>query len=123
MPIYEYLCQACGDEFEALQKYNDPPLKSCACGKKGKVQRKLSLSAFHLQGGGWYKDDYGRGASPGNTPTNGNGGSDKAKEKSETGGDSSSQAKSESKGSEAKSKSDGGDSGAKSKPEGTSSPA
>lgn len=59
MPIYEYSCGDCGEDFEAIQKFSDSPLKVCVCGKKGKVTRKVSLSAFHLQGGGWYKDRYG----------------------------------------------------------------
>lgn len=104
MPIYEYACRACGDEFEALQKINDAPLTACTeCGKEGKVQRLLSLSAFHLQGGGWYKDDYGKGASQGNGATNGNNGngtSDKSKEKSNGGTETSS--KSEGSGSKTK---------------------
>lgn len=59
MPIYEYSCESCGEDFEAIQKFSDPQLKVCDCGKAGKVTRKVSLSAFHLQGGGWYKDRYG----------------------------------------------------------------
>lgn len=59
MPIYEYSCEGCGEDFEALQKFSDSPLKFCDCGKAGKVTRKVSLSAFHLQGAGWYKDRYG----------------------------------------------------------------
>ncbi len=59
MPIYEYSCGDCGEDFEAIQKFSDAPLKICECGSAGKVTRKVSLSAFHLQGGGWYKDRYG----------------------------------------------------------------
>ncbi len=59
MPIYEYSCEGCGEDFEAIQKFSDSPLGVCDCGKAGKVTRKVSLSAFHLQGGGWYKDRYG----------------------------------------------------------------
>ena len=66
MPIYEYLCHSCGEEFEALQKFSEAPLTTCKCGAEGRVERKLSLSAFHLQGGGWYKDQYGSGKSNGN---------------------------------------------------------
>lgn len=57
MPIYEYLCKECGKEFEVLQKFSDRPVKKCAhC--SGKVEKKISGSAFHLKGGGWYKTDY-----------------------------------------------------------------
>jgi putative FmdB family regulatory protein len=59
MPIYEYVCASCGLEFEAIQKFSDEPLTECTCGQSGRVERKLSLSAFQLKGGGWYKDLYG----------------------------------------------------------------
>ena len=58
MPIYEYLCATCGYQFEEVQKFNEPPLEECPyCGKKS-ARRQISMSAFHLKGGGWYKDGY-----------------------------------------------------------------
>ncbi|MBG55627.1 MAG: transcriptional regulator [Deltaproteobacteria bacterium] len=58
MPIYEYLCANCGYQFEEVQKFNDPPVEECPnCGKKS-ASRQISMSAFHLKGGGWYKDGY-----------------------------------------------------------------
>ena len=64
MPIYEYVCTACGGEFEAMRKFDDAPLDSCtSCGKQGQVSRKLSLSAFQLKGSGWFKQGYGGGGS------------------------------------------------------------
>ena len=58
MPIYEYLCASCGFQFEEVQKFNDPPLEECIdCGEKS-ASRQVSVSAFHLKGGGWYKDGY-----------------------------------------------------------------
>ncbi len=59
MPIYEYVCQSCGKEFEEMQRFSDTPLEQCLCEEKAPVQRKVSKSAFHLKGGGWYKDGYG----------------------------------------------------------------
>ena len=57
MPIYEYQCLKCGKDHEVLQKFSDPPMKTCPdC--KGKVEKKISASSFHLKGGGWYKDGY-----------------------------------------------------------------
>ena len=57
MPIYEYRCKDCGKEFEALRKFSDKPLKECIyC--KGKVEKLISLSSFHLKGSGWHKTDY-----------------------------------------------------------------
>lgn len=59
MPIYEYVCNACGHEFEEWQKITDSPVRKCpSCGKR-KVERLVSLSAFHLKGSGWYVTDYG----------------------------------------------------------------
>ncbi|MBT8435188.1 MAG: zinc ribbon domain-containing protein, partial [Gammaproteobacteria bacterium] len=29
MPIYEYVCNECGHDFEALQKMSDAPLSDC----------------------------------------------------------------------------------------------
>ena len=61
MPIYEYVCSACEHEFEQLQKYSVPPAAVCPhCTKAGTVTRKLSTSAFILNGGGWYSDGYGK---------------------------------------------------------------
>ena len=58
MPIYEYLCASCGYQFEEVQKFNETPLEECTdCGKNS-ARRQVSMSAFHLKGGGWYKDGY-----------------------------------------------------------------
>jgi putative FmdB family regulatory protein len=57
MPIYEYKCQKCGKQFEALQGINDPDVKSCKfC--RGKVHKMMSMTSFTLKGTGWYATDY-----------------------------------------------------------------
>ena len=57
MPIYEYKCKKCGNQFEVFQGISDPEVKSCnVC--KGKVQKLVSLSSFSLKGSGWYVTDY-----------------------------------------------------------------
>jgi putative FmdB family regulatory protein len=59
MPIYEYKCLDCGIEFEAIQKFNDRPLKECSqCG--GRLHKLISQSSFILKGNGWYVTDYAR---------------------------------------------------------------
>ena len=61
MPIYEYQCQSCGKELEALQKISDAPLEDCpACGAAS-LQKKVSAVAFRLKGGGWYETDFKTG--------------------------------------------------------------
>ncbi len=57
MPIYAYGCTACGAEVEYIQKFSDPPKEVCeSCG--GALKRLVTSAAFHLKGGGWYKDGY-----------------------------------------------------------------
>ena len=59
MPIYEYHCLDCGHEFDLLQKFSDPPAETCpSC--SGAVKKRISRSAFHLKGDGWYVTDYAR---------------------------------------------------------------
>jgi len=58
MPIYEYQCEKCGHELEAIQKFSDDPLTKCPeCGEQA-LKKKLSAAAFHLKGSGWYKTDF-----------------------------------------------------------------
>ncbi len=59
MPIYEYQCENCGNELEIIQKISDEPLKYCPSCESDGLKKKTSMSAFHLKGGGWYKDGYG----------------------------------------------------------------
>ena len=66
MPIYEYKCLKCRNEFETMQKFNDSPVKRCpSCG--GPVKRLISHSSFHLKGSGWYLTDYAKKNSPSET--------------------------------------------------------
>ncbi len=58
MPIYEYACQSCGHNLEALQKISDAPLSDCpACGRP-ELQKLISAAGFVLKGGGWYVTDF-----------------------------------------------------------------
>ena len=74
MPLYEYRCEDCGNEFEEMLHFSereDPINEPCKnmivigghmpdpvrC--NGKVHLKMSIGSFHLKGGGWYKDGYG----------------------------------------------------------------
>lgn len=58
MPIYEYVCHACGLEKEHLQKMSDAPIPQCPeCGSKDYV-KKISAASFRLKGTGWYVTDF-----------------------------------------------------------------
>jgi putative FmdB family regulatory protein len=67
MPIYEYVCEKCGEHIEVLQKVSDEPLKRCRkC--RGKLEKIISRTAFQLKGSGWYKTDYSSKPAPASTP-------------------------------------------------------
>jgi putative FmdB family regulatory protein len=62
MPIYEYRCESCNKELEAIQKFSDKPLKTCPeCG--GRLAKLISSTSFVLKGSGWYADGYSSPAS------------------------------------------------------------
>ena len=63
MPIYEYECTDCGSVIEVMQKVNSrrAPGRCEKC--SGRLKRKVSVTSFHLKGGGWYSDGYGDGGS------------------------------------------------------------
>ena len=64
MPIYEYLCSACGHQEDHLQKLTEAPLTKCpACGRK-KYEKQLTAAGFHLKGAGWYATDFRGGKKP-----------------------------------------------------------
>jgi putative FmdB family regulatory protein len=61
MPIYEYRCQSCNHELEALQKLSDPELTDCpSCGQPH-LQKLISAAGFRLKGSGWYETDFKKG--------------------------------------------------------------
>ena len=83
MPLYEYECSKCGHRFEKIQKFSDPPPKSCPkCG--GKVKKLPSAPAIQFKGTGWYITDYAR-----KTPHGPEGKGGKPSESDEKGGKSS----------------------------------
>jgi putative FmdB family regulatory protein len=60
MPLYEYRCEACGAEEEAIESFSAPTEHACpACGAAGGMRRQLSKAGFVLSGGGWYSSGYG----------------------------------------------------------------
>ena len=58
MPIYAFHCDACGHDFDHLQKLSDPDPETCpGCGQAA-LRRLLSAPRFRLAGGGWYETDF-----------------------------------------------------------------
>ena len=66
MPTYEYVCEKCGHEFEAVHSISAKPLQTCPkelCARKkwgrGRVKKKISAGAGLLfKGSGFYITDY-----------------------------------------------------------------
>ena len=75
MPFYEYSCESCGHELEALQRLSAEPLVDCpACGAAA-LRKKVSAAAFRLKGTGWYETDFkdsGKPKTEGDDKTDGN---------------------------------------------------
>ena len=81
MPVYEYECVQCQKVHEVQQKITDPPLATCPeCG--GEVKKLISMSSFHLKGGGWYADGYSKSNGNGKNGSGADTKSDKKESKS-----------------------------------------
>ena len=79
MPLYEYQCAACGERFEAIRKFSDPPLEVCdKCGK-GPITRLISSPAFQFKGSGWYITDYAKKSGSSSTDSGNKDGSSSGK--------------------------------------------
>ena len=53
MPTYEYVCEACGHDFDVFQSMKDDKLKQCPKCKAMKLKRKIGGGAgiiFHGKG-------------------------------------------------------------------------
>jgi putative FmdB family regulatory protein len=61
MPIYEYRCESCGHELEAIQKMSDEPLIDCPTCREPALKKRISAVAFRLKGSGWYETDFKTG--------------------------------------------------------------
>ena len=56
MPIYEYVCDDCGYDFERMQSFSSEPIKSCPrCA--GALRRVISPVGVIFRGSGWYITD------------------------------------------------------------------
>lgn len=58
MPIYQYECRSCNQNFEQRQSFNDNPLTDCPlCGTEGSVNRIISQVGVIFKGSGFYITD------------------------------------------------------------------
>ena len=84
MPIYEYRCQGCDDQFEVMQKVGDRRLRTC---KKcsGKLEKLISRTSFQLKGGGWFDSGYSAPSAKGSSSdSKASDGSDSSKKDSDS---------------------------------------
>ena len=59
MPTYDYICEACGHEFEAFESIKADPQTTCPTCHEAKLRRKIGPGAAILfKGSGFYQTDY-----------------------------------------------------------------
>ena len=59
MPIFEFKCQQCNNQFEVLVRKRNTKTVCPAC-KGGQITKLVSGGGFILKGGGWYADGYSK---------------------------------------------------------------
>ena len=57
MPIYEYVCDACGNHAEIMQKMGEVATECPVCHKHA-LKKRVSAPGFQLKGSGWYATDF-----------------------------------------------------------------
>jgi putative FmdB family regulatory protein len=57
VPIYEFICQSCGNEFEQIQSFTDSSVPACTKCQSVEVVRRMGRPAIHFKGSGWYITD------------------------------------------------------------------
>jgi putative FmdB family regulatory protein len=82
LPLYEYKCEKCGNQFEKIEKHSAPTTQKCPnCGAK--AQRMISAAGIQFKGSGWYVTDYkGKSSSATSADGSSDGASSKAGDKS-----------------------------------------
>lgn len=61
MPIFDFECRQCGNEFEKLVLKTTAPVPECAACESADVVKKVSAPGFRLTGSGWYETDFKTG--------------------------------------------------------------
>ncbi len=57
MPIYEFVCESCGHEFEQILAFSATKMPNCPVCQSERVHRQMSRPAIHFKGSGWYITD------------------------------------------------------------------
>ena len=58
MPIYDYLCSACGHRTEVIHGIHEDAPRFCpSCGAEGTLRKGFSTPAILFKGSGWAKKD------------------------------------------------------------------
>jgi putative FmdB family regulatory protein len=85
MPTYDYICDACGHEFEAFEPITSTPQTVCPACQAVKLRRKIGPGAAILfKGSGFYQtdyrsDSYKKAAKADTTSSSGSGGGESSK--------------------------------------------
>lgn len=58
MPIYEYVCENCGQHLEVFQSIRAEPLIECEHCHQSTLKKLVSVAGFRLKGSGWYETDF-----------------------------------------------------------------
>jgi putative FmdB family regulatory protein len=59
VPTYEYVCEACGHQFDEFQSFKDEPLRVCPQCAKEALRRLFGTGAAVIfKGSGFYETDY-----------------------------------------------------------------
>lgn len=65
MPIYDYICNSCGQEHEIAHSISEPNRKECPACKENHLQKLVTApSGIVFNGAGFYETDYKRKAKP-----------------------------------------------------------
>ena len=59
MPVYQYRCRKCKEEFELKQSLKDKPIKLCRCG--GELCKVINNVSFTMKDGGTKTKKYRSG--------------------------------------------------------------
>lgn len=104
MPIYEFVCQQCGHEFEHIQSFSAVNAPACTSCGSDEVVRRLGRPAIHFKGSGWYITDSKKSKDKSANSANGNADatasssdSSESSQKTETKSEAKSESKTESK--------------------------